>query len=99
MILEQKPLNLADVKKLAGNLEEKKQVADYLKKFGKLDKKKADELSEEIRKLENIKIREEDIVKIADFRPDDIEELNKLFSEVSLTEEESNAILEIVKKY
>ncbi len=97
-ILNQKPLNLAEVKELAGDLEEKKQVETYLKKFGKIDKKKSAEISEALRGLGNAKIRESDIVKVVDFKPEDMEDLNKIFNEVSLTEEEANAILEIVKK-
>jgi DNA-directed RNA polymerase subunit F len=38
-------------------------------------------------------------VKIADFVPKTAEELNKIFTDVSLDEEECNKILEIVKDY
>jgi len=70
-----------------------------MKRFGKLTRKKADELADEIRKLDNLKIKEEDIVKIVDFLPKDVEELNKIFKDISLDEKEANDVLKIVGKY
>ena len=61
-ILELQPVSLAEVKENVKNMEEKK-LDGYLKKFGKLDLKKANELADEIRKLDNMKIKEEDIMK------------------------------------
>ena len=98
-VISMEPLNLADVKKLAGDLEEKKKLKVYLKKFGKLNEKKAKELSDKIIKLDNMKIKEEDIVKVIDFLPRDKEELGKIFRDVSLDEKEANDLLEIVKEY
>ena len=72
---------------------------DYFKKFVSLSSEKAKSLSEDIRALKNVKVREKDIVKVADLLPKSKEEVNKIFTEVSLSEEESNAIVEIVKKY
>lgn len=99
MILEMKPLHLADVKELAGDLEEKKDLKDYLKKFGNLTKEKADALKDELVALDNLKIKEEYLIKVIDFLPKDVESLNKIFTEVSLNENEAQEILEIVKKY
>ena len=62
-------------------------------------KDKADKLIEEVRALGNPKINEVGLIKIADFLPQDSEELNKLFSEVNLTEEEAGAILNIIRNY
>jgi len=98
-LLDLKPLSLTEVKSLAGDLEEKKNLKIYLKKFGKLNEEKSKMLSEEILKLDNMKIKEEDIVKIVDFLPKNNEELNKIFREVSLDEKEANDLLEIVRKY
>jgi len=98
-VLEMKPLNLSEVKEFAGDLEEKRNLEAYLKKFGKLKKEKAKALAEEIRALDNMKIKEEDITKVIDFLPEDSEELNKIFRDVSLDEKEENELLEIIKKY
>jgi len=51
-----------------------------------LKKNKADELAEEIRKLNNPKIKEEEIVKIVDFLPKGREELNKTLINAGLSD-------------
>ena len=99
MILNMKHLSLAEVKEIVKDIDEKKDVKDYLKKFGKLSKEKAEKLDEELRTLGNAKIKEEYLVKIIDFLPRDAEELNKIFHDISLDEKEINEILEIIKKY
>ena len=98
MIHEQKPLSLVEVKKITESLEEKKDISDYLKKFIKVDLKKAEEMKKELLSLNNLKIKEEDIVKIIDLMPETASEVNKIFTDVSLTEDQINKILEIVKK-
>jgi DNA-directed RNA polymerase subunit F len=94
-----KPLHLAKVKELAGDLEERKELKDYLKKFGNLSLEKADSLTNDLNALDNLKLKDEFIVKIVDFLPRDSESLNKIFTEVSLDEKETQEILEIVKGY
>ena len=98
MILSKKPLNLAEVKSLVAS-DDKKPINAYLKTFAKLSKDKTDKLIEEIRALNNLKLKEEHIMKIADFHPQDIEDMNKVLLEAGLDEAESNTILEILKKY
>lgn len=92
------PLMLAEVKEMVGKMEEKQELKDYLKKFTKLSKEKAEKMRQELRELNNIKFKEENIVKLVDFAPQSTEELNKVFTETSLTEEEVNAVLNITKK-
>jgi len=101
MILNMKPLNLVEVKNLVGGLEEKKELRDYLKKYGKLSLSEANakKIADELRKLDNLKIKEEHIVKIIDFVPKNSQDLNRIFQDVSLDEKEINDILEIVKRY
>ncbi len=99
MILSKKPLTLAEVDSLVQKGEEKKPIHDYLKKFVVLSKADADKLIAEIRALNNPKLKEENLIKIADFLPRDLEDLGKILNETSLSEAEANAILEIVKKY
>ena len=99
MILSKRPLALAEVDSLVQKGEEKKPINDYLKKFVVLSKADSDKLLEELRALNNLKLKEENLIKIADFLPKDIEDVSKILNEVSLSEAESNAILEIVKKY
>jgi DNA-directed RNA polymerase subunit F len=99
MILEKHPVTLAEAKEIVDKLEEKEEIKKFLKKFSKLSKDKAEKLAEEIRGLKNQKIREEDTIKVVDFLPKTAEDVNKIFTEMTLGEDEINAILEIVKKY
>ncbi|MFH1290695.1 MAG: hypothetical protein ABIH92_04785 [Nanoarchaeota archaeon] len=99
MIHNKTPLTLAEVQDIVKPLEERQEVKDYLKKFTKLSKDKALKLKEEIAALNNIRIKEEHLIKIVDFLPKDAEDVNKIFSDTGLTEEETNAILEITNKY
>ena len=99
MIISMKPLCLAEVKELAGDLSEKPELHDYLKEFCKLDKKKSAALAESVRGLNNPKIKEEFVVKIIDLLPRDAETVNKIFNDVSLDEKEVNDILAVVKEY
>ena len=99
MILEKTPITLAEVKDRVKGLDERQVLKDYLKRFTKLTKAKTEELVKEVQGLNSIKLKEESVVKIADFLPTAPEELNKILTEVSLTEEETNAILTITGKY
>lgn len=97
-----KPLSLAEVKEImkkSENVEENKELKEYLKKFGKLGKDKAVKLTDELKRLNNLKMKEEHIVKILDFLPKDAEDLNKIFYDISLDEKETNEILDIIKSY
>ncbi|MBU0977941.1 MAG: hypothetical protein KKD18_05985 [Nanoarchaeota archaeon] len=99
MIHSKQPLTLVEVKEIVDKLEEKQEMKDYLKKFTKLTKDKAKKLREEVAGLENVKIGEEQMIKLVDIVPKDAEDVNKIFSDTGLTEEETNALLEITKKY
>jgi len=99
MILERKPLTIAEVHEHIKKLEEAKEMKDYIKKFSKLSSVDAIKLIGEIEKLNNLKIKYESIIKIADTLPKESEEVNKIFTDVSLSEEEVNAILQITTRY
>ena len=88
MILNKKPLTLADVTEYVKGKEVSEPLTNYLKEFGKISKDKSDKLKEEIVALKNPKIKEENIVKAIDFLPKDKEEINKIFLENGLTDEE-----------
>lgn len=102
MIKSSQPLSMPEVKKLLGGVEDnerKKQLEIFIKKFSKTPVKKAMEMKKELEELNMIKMKPEDIVKIIDILPDDSSDVNKIFTDVSLDEDETNKILEITKKY
>ena len=71
----------------------------FIKKFSKIDKKDAVEMRKKLDALEMIKMKPESVVKIIDLMPEDVDDLNKIFSGISLDEEEIKNILEIVKEF
>ena len=97
IVLEKQPLSMAQVKEKIKDLEDKKELELYLKKFSKIKLENAKKIEEAITALDNVKLKNEDIIKIVDFLPKDAEDLNKILIEVSLTEDETNQILDIVK--
>ena len=99
MIVSSKPLSIATVREYTKDVDATKPIALYIKKFAKLKQDEAEKLAEELRKLDNLKIKEYHIVKVIDFMPKDSEDVNKIFADVSLSEEEANSIIEIVKRY
>jgi DNA-directed RNA polymerase subunit F len=99
MILEKTSIPLVEVNAIVKDMEDKQTLQIYLNKFTKLTKDKAKHLSEEIIALNNMKIREEQVIKIVDFLPCDAEELNKIFIDTPLSEDEIKSILEITARY
>lgn len=99
IILNRNPVTLGEAKELANNLEGNESLSDYFKKFSKLSKADSLKLKAEILALNNMKIREEGAIKVADLIPETSEDVNKIFNDVNLNEEEVNSILSIVKKY
>lgn len=99
MNIELNPVSMAEARKLVSDREETKMVVDYFKKFTKLSEEKAKELIEELEGIGNVKLRAVHFVKIADFLPRDLEDVHKVVNDVSLNEQEANAILDVVKKY
>jgi len=101
MILDRKPLDLNEVQEILKDIpenEKKAQTEIYLKKFLKTKPEKAKKIKEELEKLDLLKIKNEHIIKIVDLMPEDASDLNKIFTDVSLTEDETNKILDVIKK-
>ncbi|MFA5173850.1 MAG: hypothetical protein WC438_01585 [Candidatus Pacearchaeota archaeon] len=101
MILDRKPIDLNEVQEILKEIpesEKKLEMEAYLKKFLKTKSGKAKEIKEDLEKLDLLKLKREHIVKIVDLLPSDASDLNKIFVDISLNEDEINKILEIVNK-
>ncbi|MEK6883686.1 MAG: hypothetical protein AABY22_28920 [Nanoarchaeota archaeon] len=100
MIKNQTPVSMAEVEIILKETKtENKDLEVFLRKFVKIDVKDIEKIKQELRELNSIKIKEEHIAKIVDFLPEDVSDINKIFIDVSLDEDEKNKILEIVKSY
>lgn len=100
MIKKNEPISLIESTEYLVKAEgiEVEELRSFIKKFSKLDIKKAKELKEKIRKLNLMKIKEEHIAKIIDLVPEDLEDLNKIFIDMNLDEDETKKVLETIKE-
>ena len=100
MIKNSEPLSMAEVLEYVKKGEETdSEIIGFIKKFNKLKTKEAGELKQEIDSLNIIKIKPDYAVKLIDLLPENSEELNKIFVDVSLDEDETKKILDTIKKF
>jgi DNA-directed RNA polymerase subunit F len=100
MIKNSEPLSMTEVIEYLKKSEESEtEIIGFIKKFNKLKPKEARELKKEIEELGIIKMKQEYAIKIIDILPETAEELNKIFVDVSLEEDETKKILETIKKF
>jgi len=100
MIKNNEPISMVEsIEYLKKSEENEAGIIAFINKFTKLDIKKAKELRSNLKELDLIKINDVHIAKIIDFLPKDQEELNKIFIDVNLDEDETKKILETVKQF
>ena len=100
MILDRKPLNLNEVEKILEDIsdsDKNEEMKIHLKKFLKNKPERAEKIKQELEQADLLKLKREHIVKIVDLIPEDASDLNKIFTDISLNEDETNKILEIIK--
>ncbi len=101
MIIDNKAITMAETKEILKDYEtEKAKVASLMiKKFNKLSAEESKKLFSEIKKLNLEKLKDEDIIKIIDFLPDDTESLRKIFtgSDIAFDQDEISKILNVIK--
>ena len=89
------PELLEYIKKSEGN----EKLSKFIKSFTKLNPKEAQELRKKIQNLELMKLKSEQITKIIELMPENQEDLNKIFVDVKLDEDESKKVLETVEEF
>ena len=100
MIYDRAPLNLNEVQEILEKIpdsDNKEEMRIYLKKFLKTKPGQAKQIKEDLEKLDLLKLKREHLVKIVDLLPQDASDVNKIFTDVSLNEDETNKILDVVK--
>jgi DNA-directed RNA polymerase subunit F len=99
-IISSEPLSMAEsLALLEKEGEVETEIIGFIKKFNKLNPKDAVDLKKELNDLQIIKIKPDYITKMIDLLPENSEELNKIFVDVSLDEDEIKKILDTIKKY
>ncbi len=100
MIKEMTPMSMSEsLEYIQGEDDKSTEIKGFIKKFVKISPKDAKEMREKLEALDLLKLKPEYIVKIVDVLPDNSENLNKIFSDVSLDEDETKKILDIVKEF
>jgi len=74
-------------------------VKGFIKKFTKLTPKEGKEIRKKIQELDLMKIKSEHISKLIDLMPENTGDLNKIFNDVGLDEDETKKILETIKQF
>jgi DNA-directed RNA polymerase subunit F len=80
-------------------MEKDSEIMGFIKKFNKLGVKEAEKIRDKVSALGLIKIKIEHISKIIDLMPETLSDLNKIFVDVSLDEDEANKILDTIKEF
>ena len=99
MIRKSDPMSMAESLKYIPEGEENAETIAFIKKFVKISPEDAEKMKEKIVSLELMKVRDIHVPKIIDLMPASSEELNKIFSDVSLDDEETKKILDIVSEF
>ena len=100
MIKNTEPLAMAEVLGyLSKDDENLSELRAFIKKFIKITPKQALEMKKKLQDLNLIKLNEQDIIKLIDFMPEDVEELNKVIQNNNLDENERAKIFEIIKEF
>ena len=94
------PLSMTEsLEFIEGEKERDEEVRKFIKKFIKLKPEEAKKIRERVEQLNILKVKPEHTSKIIDILPEDPENLNKIFTDVSLDEDEIQKILNIIKEF
>ena len=99
MIKNNQLLSIAEITEYVKKDKDNEEFFKFVKNFVKLNPKEAKELRGKIEELKLMKIRSEHLVKIIDLMPEDEEDLNKIFIDVSLDKDETKKVLDTVKEF
>ncbi len=99
MIKGNEALSMQEAGKYVKEGEKGEELVKFIKDFSKVKPKDAEDLKKEILGLGMMKLRKENIVKIVEVMPENQEELNKVLTSVSLSEDEAAKVLDSVKRF
>ena len=100
MIKENNSLSIVEALEYTDSKNESEvKIKKFMGNFKKLDIKEAKNLREKIKGMELLKVRDSHISKIIDLVPENKEDLNKIFTEVGLDEDESKQILDAIEEF
>lgn len=100
MIKNREALSIAESQEYIRNYKNSEaEIKEFVNKFVSLSSEEAKKMRENLNSLNLIKLKREDISKIIDLLPETQIELNKIFVEVNLNEDETKKILNTIKEF
>ena len=100
MIKNTTPLSMAEsLEYIEKDKRAEKPAADFIKKFVKITPKEAKELRKKLDDLKIVKMKDMTISKLIDVFPEKAEEVNKIFVDIGLDENETKKILDTIKEF
>ena len=99
MITNRISLSMAEAEEYTKDNENSAELNKFIKKFVKIDLKKAKELHSKLQEMNLMKVKSDHMSKIIDILPETNEDVNKIFADISLDENETQRILDTVKEY
>lgn len=97
MIIKSEPLSMVEATEYLGK--ENENLKGFIGKFTKLKLQQGKDLKKKLEDLNLMKMNEKHISKIIDTFPTTSEEVNKVFIDINLDENEIKKIVEIVKQF
>ncbi len=100
MIRNIEPINLVEIQDILDKTKENEgELLGFVKKFTKLKPTQSKDLRNKIEALDLIKIDEKHINKLIELLPKNKEDINQIFSDVSLNEDEIQKLLDTIKEF
>ncbi len=100
MIKNTEPINLVEIQDILDKTKENEgELLGFVKKFTKLKQTQSKDLRNKIEALDLIKIDEKHINKLIELLPKNKEDINQIFSDVSLNEDEIQKLLDTIKEF
>jgi len=100
MIRNMTPLSMAEsLEYIEKDKKSEKPTAEFIKRFSTISPKEAKELRKKLEELKIVKMNDINISKLIDILPEKPEEINKIFIDISLDENETKSILDTIKEF
>jgi DNA-directed RNA polymerase subunit F len=100
MIKNSTPLSMAEsLEYIEKDKKSENPARDFIKKFVKISPKEAKELRKKLEGLNIVKMNSINISNLIDILPEKAEEVNKIFIDIGLDENETKKILDTIKEF
>jgi DNA-directed RNA polymerase subunit F len=100
MIKNSTPLSMAEsLEYIEKDKKSENPTRDFIKKFVKISPKEAKELRKKLEGLNIVKMNSINISNLIDILPEKAEEVNKIFIDIGLDENETKKILDTIREF